>query len=285
MNVPAPATFSRRPSAVGGRREPLRHPLRAWLYFLGAVGGAVLVLVVAALSAPRVSLAPLVSYAIGFAAVCASVLASAALCPALRPRALLFALIPGAALLALWIAGPSAVPLRDAVAVTAGLLLGATLLGGVVGDAIEHPGQLLFVALVSAAADVFSVFHDAGPSHAIAQSEVALSVMALPWPMFGTPFIEPLLGAGDVVFTALYVRASRRHGLPLGRTLGALAVAYLVTMLAVIALQVTVPALPFLGLAMVLAQPAARRPAPEDRNRGLLIVAVVIAAVAFLFFF
>jgi hypothetical protein len=141
----------------------------------------------------------------------------------------------------------------------------------------------LFVAIVSSAADVFSVFHSAGPTQAIVESEAVLGVMALPWPMLGTPYIEPFLGAGDAVFTALYVAAARRHALPLARTLGALALAYLATMGAVLWLVTTVPALPFLGLAMVLAHPRARRPAKADLARGVWISVLIVATVAFLF--
>jgi hypothetical protein len=170
--------------------------------------------------------------------------------------------------------------LSGALIVTAALLSGATLIGAAIGRAIEHPGQLVFVAVVSAAADFASVFHPSGPSAAMAHSELALSLVALPWPMLGTPAIEPMLGAGDVVFTALYLASARRHGLCMVRTVLALLGAYLATALTVLVLERAVPALPLLGLAFVLVHPAARRPRPADRNRGLAVAAAVVVVVA-----
>lgn len=254
------------------------HPLRRWLRWIAAAGWAVVLLVFAHRLAPQLALDPLVSFGIGLTAVAATVLATASRCPPAGRLAL-----PGAALPMLALVWLSAHPLPDlemAVAVTACLLLGCTLLGSIVGSAIEHAGHLVFVAIVSAAADVFSVFHPSGPSAAIVQSETALSVLALPWPMLGTAAIEPLLGAGDVVFTALYVASARRHGLAMGRTLLALTAAFAMTMVCVIVLEVAVPALPFLGLAMVAAHPEARRPPLRDRNRGYAMAAAVVAVVA-----
>lgn len=252
-----------------------------WLRWLAVVGWAELVLLSAVHVAPRMQLDPLLGYGIAFSTVCALTLASALACPPVGRRGLALAAVPCLSLLAISVAGAGTLP--TAVVVTAGLLLGATLVGAVVGCAIEHPGHLIFVAIVSSAADVFSVFHDAGPSHAIVESEAALSVLALPWPMLGTSQIEPLLGAGDVVFTALYVAAARSHRLSLGRTAVALGLAFAVTMGAVVALMAPVPALPFLGLAMVLAHPAARRPPQQDARRGWLVTGAVVALVAALF--
>jgi hypothetical protein len=62
----------------------------------------------------------------------------------------------------------------------------------------------------------------------------------------------------------------------------ALTLGYAVTMLGVIALEATVPALPLLGLAFVLAHPRARRPPLHDRTRGYVIAAVVVAVVVML---
>jgi hypothetical protein len=56
-------------------------------------------------------------------------------------------------------------------------------------------------------------------------------------------------------------------------------------MVFVIALEAAVPALPFLGMAMVAAHPQARRPPERDRIRGYAIAAAVVAAVAALLLF
>jgi hypothetical protein len=227
-----------------------------------------------------VPLPPQLGFVFGFACVSASVVAVSGACPPLGRKALLWLVLPTAALLALSTGAVSG--LLMAVFVTAALLFGATLLGSVIGGAVEHPGQLIFVAIVGSAMDVLSVLHPSGVSAAIAESETALSVVALPWPLLGTNAIVPLLGAGDIVFTSLYVAATRRHGLSTVRTLVALGVGYALTVATVISLEQSLPALPFLGLTFVAAQPASRRPSAEDRRRGALISAGVVVAVAVL---
>jgi len=265
-------------AAAGAMLHGPARSWRPWLRWLAVIGWAVVTLVAAHRLAPRLNISPLVAYAIGFMVVALSALGAAWRCPAVKPRALVAVVPPCAALL--WLSAHPPAELDMAVAVTVCLLLACTLVGAVVGGAIEHAGQLVFVAIVSSAADVFSVFHPSGPSAAIVHSEVALSVLALPWPMLGTPFIEPILGAGDVVFTSLYVASSRRHALSAARTALALTLAFAVTMVAVVALEAALPALPFLGLAIVVAHPEARRPPERDRLRGYVVAAVVVAAVA-----
>jgi hypothetical protein len=264
------------PNIAPGGPSPARS--RPWLGWVAAVGWAVVALLAAHRVAPRIQIAPLGAYAIGFGVVALGVLGTAWRCPPVTRRALQLSVVPCLALL--WLSDHPLPVLEMAGAVTVCLLMACTLLGGAVGWAIEHPGHLVFVAIVSAAADVFSVFHPQGPSAAIAQSEVALSVLALPWPMLGTPFVEPFLGAGDIVFTALYVACGRKHALPEWRTAAALTLGFVVTMVAVIALELAVPALPFLGMAVVLAQPQARRPPQRDRARGYALAAAVVAVVA-----
>jgi hypothetical protein len=251
--------------------------MRGWLSWLAVVACAEVALFGAHAVAAAVALAPVAAYVVGFSAVTASAIATACACPRFPKRALFCLALPACALLVLSQTGAS--ELAVAAIVTAALLLGASLLGAVVGGAIEHPGHLVFVAIVSAAADTLSLFHPSGPSAAIAQSKAALSLLALPWPMLGTRNIEPFLGAGDVVFTALYIASSRRHALPLHKTVLALALAYAVTMAAVVAFESPVPVLPLLGLAVVLAQPKARRPPRGDRVRGFTVAALVVAAV------
>ncbi|MDD9970599.1 MAG: hypothetical protein OXR73_30460, partial [Myxococcales bacterium] len=137
------------------------------------------------------------------------------------------------------------------------LLLGVAV-GTFVGARVERPGHLLFVALVSSLADIVSVYHPQGVSHAIIESETALSLLALSFPMLGTDAIEPLLGVGDLVFVALYLTASRVHQLSLRRTLAALSLGLAVTAASVVVLEMALPALPFLGLSILIALPAAR---------------------------
>jgi hypothetical protein len=226
---------------------------------------------------PSLDVEPRIAFLSGFAAVALSAVLTAAACPPIQPRALFGLTVPAAALFVL--AFRPVPDLTGALLVTAALLAGATIVGGAVGRAIEHPGQLVFVAVVSAAADAGSVFHPSGPSAVMAKSQVALSLAALPWPMLGTPAIEPLLGAGDVVFTALYLASARRHGLPWRRTMVALLLAYAATAAVVLVLEIAVPALPLLGLAVVLAHPEARHPRSTDLRRGVLLSLAAVAGV------
>jgi hypothetical protein len=253
-----------------------------WLRWLAVIGSALGMLALARSLAPSLIVDPRLAFLSGFAAVALSAVLTAAACPPVQPRALLALAFPAAALFALALR-PAAPDLTGALIVTAALLVGAGLIGGAVGRAIEHPGQLVFVAVVSSAADAGSVFHPSGPSAVMAQSQAALSLVALPWPMLGTPAIEPLLGAGDVVFTALYLASARRHGLPWRRTMVALMLAYAATAAVVLALETAVPALPLLGLAVVIAHPEARQPRAADRRRGVLVsIAAVVGVTALL---
>jgi hypothetical protein len=246
--------------------------------WIGVPCGAAVLLALACAVAPKLTVDPVAAFAIGFGVVVASAIATALACPPLARRALWLGLIPLVVLA--WLAQSANADLRTAVVVTLALLLAGTCIGTVIGTVIEHPGHLIFVAIVSAAADAASVFHPSGPSAAIVQSKQALSLLALPWPMLGTDQIEPFLGVGDVVFTALYIASSRRHALPLWRSALGLTLGYIVTMVSVIGLEATIPALPFLGLGVVLAQPQARRPPERDRVRGYVVAAVVVCAVA-----
>nr|MDQ3038079.1 hypothetical protein [Myxococcota bacterium] len=159
------------------------------------------------------------------------------------------------------------------------LLVGGGVAGAVVGGRIQHAGHLSVVAVVSSIADAWSVMAPEGPSAAVVQQAPLLSVLALPFPMLGTDAIEPLLGVGDVVFVALYLTVSRRFELGLGRTIAALAIAFAATAMTVIALERAIPALPFLGAAMLIAHREARLPPGEERRTALIGMAVLAALV------
>src|SRR5205085_2452012 len=87
------------------------------------------------------------------------------------------------------------------------------------------------------------------------------------------------LNHGDSGITACFIACRCLHALPLRRTLRGLTLAYAVIMLSIIALEVVVPALPFLGAGMLMAQPATRRPPARDRARGYALAALVVGAV------
>ncbi len=225
-------------------------------------------------------LAPTLGFLLGFACVSSAALVVSWACPALSSKALAWVILPATVLAVLSFSGFQGLP--QVMIVTAALLLGTTLVGNVIGSAIEHPGQLVFVAVVGSAMDILSVLHPSGISAAIAESEAALSVVALSWPLFGTDAFIPLLGAGDVAFTALYLAAARRHQLSMSRSVLSLAAGYAITLITVVSLEQSLPALPFLGATFIAAHPAARRPSRADRNKGALICLGVVVAVVLL---
>lgn len=249
---------------------------RAGAWAASLSGTAVAFLVAHALAAVVV-LSPLAAYAFGFSCVVAATLGAALFAPnaarVVLPIVLALLGLLGVSYAALRLHGDWPIALVVSIA----LLAGGTALGALVGTRIEHAGHLLFVALASALADVFSVTSPEGPSAAIAKSEAALGIATVSWPMIGTGRIEAFLGVGDVVFTGLYIATARRHELPMRRTLLALAAGYCATMLTVLVLQTAVPVLPFLGGAMLIAHPPARRPPAADRRRGFVALSVMAA--------
>ncbi|MDD9944219.1 MAG: hypothetical protein OXU20_24460 [Myxococcales bacterium] len=223
-----------------------------------AVASAIGWLLLCAWVAPHVPLNPVGAYAWAFASVSAASLAVAYHTPPTSSvRSLGLSVLAAAACLT-WLHLSGAGGLWGAAGVMGGLLLLGVAVGTFVGARVERPGHLLFVALVSSLADIVSVYHPQGVSHAIIESETALSLLALSFPMLGTDAIEPLLGVGDLVFVALYLTASRVHQLSLRRTLAALSLGLAVTAASVVVLEMALPALPFLGLSILIALPAAR---------------------------
>lgn len=239
---------------------------------------------VGALVAPGIGAAPVAAYVAAFAAVSCSVLVVVTLAPSMTSLRWL-AVAAAAAAVAVGAAAASALtPVGAAAAVTIALLAAGSAVGGVIGARLQDAGHLIVVAVISLCVDAFSVLHSAGPSAQVAQSEQLLSVLALPWPMLGTPDVVPVLGVGDVVFAALYVAAARRHGLPVGRTVFAIAAGLAAAMGLVIATGVAIPVLPFMGVAVVAVHPRARRIPVRDRRTALIGMVTIALAVAVAFF-
>ena len=257
--------------------------IRRWLL---AAGLSALALAAVALAAPHVPIGiPYVAGVFAFVCVSTEVLVVAALAPPLGPKALIGLLLPFGALVVVALAGSALPTLAAAALVTVSLLVMGTLTGAVVGRAIEAPGHIVVVAVVSAMVDTFSVLHPSGPTAQLIQIEAAVNVLILPWPMLGTAEIQPVLGVGDIAFAAIYTVASRQHGLPMWRTVTALAVGLALTLVVVIATGRGTPALPFLGLAVVIAHPEARKLPKKDRARAVIGMCVLAAGLAALFIF
>ena len=160
-----------------------------------------------------------------------------------------------------------------------GLVVIAHAAGGAIGVRVAHPGHLLPACAVAAAADLASVLHPSGPTHAIAASERALSLLAVGFPVPGTRAVAPVLGAGDLVFLALVFGVAVRHRLSLARAAAAAAAGLAAAGALAAHFEREIPALVPIGAAVVAALPEARRVRPEERRTAAVAVAVAVAVV------
>jgi hypothetical protein len=167
-----------------------------------------------------------------------------------------------------------------AVVVDALLIAGAWAMGTSIGRRIEHPGHLLPACVVVACADATSIVSQFGPTHAMAQSERALSVVAFAFPVPGTPSFAPALGVGDLVFMAIVFGAVVAHGLSLLRAAVLCWLGVLAAGAASALWETAVPALVLVGAAVVLGVPEARRLRPADRRVATLAMAIAVAVAA-----
>jgi len=160
----------------------------------------------------------------------------------------------------------------------------AHLVGGNIGVRVQHPGHLLPAGCVASAADVFSVFHAKGPSHALAQSQKALSLVTVGFPVPGTPEVAPALGVGDLVFAALVLGVAEAHQLGRGRVAGLLLLGVLVSGGLSAWLGTAVPALPSMVALVLLGTPRARQLLPKDRLAAysMMVASLVVSATLLL---
>ena len=237
--------------------------------FTVALGAGLLVAALGAI-APQVALAPRAAFALAFTAVALEILLLAAMAP-LRTTGGAMVVAVGALLIVLVVLRDA--PARGLAPALLTLALGsvATLVGAALGARIEQPGQLVAVALVSGIADLWSVLDPGAPSAQLAAEAMAeperLALFALPFPMLGSNVVPAVIGAGDVVFAALYAAVFRRHRLSRARVLAALGVGFALGLGALLSTLRPVPLLPLLGGAVVLCDARARSlPAREWRT-------------------
>lgn len=255
---------------------------REWSVLGAAALGVGLLVVGAAWIAPRLMLDARIAFAVAFAAVTLEILGLAASAP--TPRAgPLVALVIGASILLFCLHGAPAAG-GSAALLSVALGVAMVALGAALGRRIDKPGQLVAVALVSALADLWSVFDPTAPSARLAEQTLAdphrLSAFALPFPLLGTNLISAIIGAGDVLFAGLYVAAFRAHGLSVRRALVALGVGFLVGLLGLLALERALPLLPLLGAAVVASDSRARSLSGREWRTVGFVCAVLIGAIA-----
>jgi hypothetical protein len=182
-----------------------------------------------------------------------------------------------------------AIALRHPAPVLAMLLVDTALvglawvIGASIGRRVQHASHLLPACVVAASADLVSLLSPEGPTHAIARSDRALSVLAVWFPVAGTRAMAPALGVGDLLFMALVFGVAAVHGLPYARTVFLAALGTAVAGAVAALLGVAVPALVPIAAAILLGLPMVRRPRPADRSAtkwSIVITSTVVVATA-----
>ena len=229
--------------------------------------------------APWVPLGPLASTLLALAAVALAIVGGVAFSTSATPsprRGALVAFV-GLALVALAVVLP---PVASGLIGACGLIAVASVLGGAIGSRIESSGHLAAVALVSAAVDLWSVTSPSGPTHRIVQSPalVRLLTVSVAIPPLRDP--RPAIGFGDAVFVALYLAAGQRFSMPRQRLSVALWLGIFGAGVIAVALERAVPALPTIGLMVLLTQPLARNVPAADRRTTLLAAVLLLASIA-----
>jgi hypothetical protein len=233
----------------------------------------------------------LAGLAIGFAFACITLVAGTLLVTRGfdRARDVYTVAITGLVLVgaSYWVAhlahGGAWIEIGSALLANAGVLAVASALGVAVGLNIADPGHLLAVACASSAADIWSVSSPKGITHAVITSpNVALQRMVtLSAAVPPDRIPQPQIGFGDVIFASVYFAASTRHGLSRTRTAVAIAIGLLLAGLATFVLRRPMPALPFIGAAVVAAHRRAWQiPARDRLATALAVAAVVVVGIA-----
>ena len=185
-------------------------------------------------------------------------------------------------LLALVLVQPA--PIATVLLVDTALVCLSWALGGSLGRRVQHPAHLFPACIVAASADLVSLLSPEGPSHAIAKSERALSVLAVWFPVPGSSAVAPALGVGDLLFIAVVFGVARTHGLPYARCVLACALGTALAGVAAAWTGLAVPALVSIAAVLLLALPAIRKLRRADRGAArwsmLIASSVAIATVA-----
>lgn len=209
-------------------------------------------------------------------------LACAALVEVRLAIAFSFAAVSATTLLIVALLRPA--PLPAVLAVDSALVCLSWALGCSVGRRVQHASHLLPACVVAASADLVSLVSPEGPSHVIARSEPALSVLAVWFPVPGRLAVAPALGVGDLLFIGLALGVARKHGLPYRRSLLACALGVALAGVAAAWSELAIPALvPIAGL-LVVALPEIRQLRTKERRvaHWSMLIASSVAFVTIL---
>ena len=191
-------------------------------------------------------------------------------------RAVLSLLVAAAAVIA---AGLFAPLTMGAILVGGAWLVAGGVLGVSIGRGVHFASYLWPLVIVALGADIWSVTSPEGVTQTlIVESEapaatIQLLMLSLVVPGTG---LSPVLGIGDILFTGLLVGAARSLSLPIRRLLMGLMVGFGVCLIALLIIQLPLPALPFLGVFGVAALGSAARPKTSE-----LLVAIGFMTVIF----
>jgi hypothetical protein len=220
--------------------------------------------------------APLLSFGAAVLAAFVSLYVGSAAAPR-RGDALVIAGLSAAVLTVVYVTHAESI--LAAGAVNAALVALALAVGASIGARVEHPGHLLPAGAVAACADILSVFHPAGPTHAIVADERALSIAAFAFPVPGVRALAPAIGGGDLLFASLVLGAVLVHGLPRARAALLLWAGAMAAGLLSAISRHAIPALPLMAFAVLAGVPAARQVRGKDRRATGFAIALAIAAV------
>jgi len=199
-------------------------------------------------------------------------------------RAVTFAVTALAAALLLAIALRQPSPLATVLCVDSALVGLAWALGCSLGRRVQHESHLFPACVVAASADLASVLAPEGPSHAIAESERALSLLATWFPVPGSAALAPALGLGDLLFMGLTFGIARAHGLPYARCVITCAIGTALAGAAAAWSGLPIPALVPIAALLVLTLPAIRRLRRNERKAAhwsmLIAGSVALATIA-----
>lgn len=259
--------------------------MSAWLRVALGLLFAPLLVALALVGSPRVTASPALASAVAFGGAAAVAIAALAIIGT--------ALVPlrsalGIALLSVVALGVVAYSRASSAAalivVDAALIAVAWGLGGSLGQRVQHAAHLFPACVVAASADVVSLLSPEGPSHAVAKSERALSVLAIWFPVPGTSDVAPALGVGDLLFVAFVLGVAATHHVSYARAVACCALGIALAGAASAWLGVAVPALVPIAIVVVLGLPGVRRLRAMDRRAAqwsmLIAVSLALATVA-----
>lgn len=235
--------------------------------------------------APHVRLAETASNASAFAGATLFPIVGLALAAMVEvPLAFALSAAAPAAALLVTLAVVQPAPVTTVLLVNGALVCLSWALGCTLGRRVQHPAHLLPACVVAASADLVSLLSPEGPSHAIAESERALSVLAVWFPVPGSSALAPALGLGDLLFIALAFGVARAHALPYARCVVACTAGTALAGIAAAYSGLAIPALVPIAAMLVLALPAIRRLRRSDRRAALwsMLIASTVAFTAIL---